>query len=679
MRKLHQDEFGGGVCDSSSSLLFRIVIVYNCNKEIRKEGIIVEYLEQKEYRWYMSQQTFPELLNRNVTQFASKKAQTWKNKSGEIESLTYAQLGRVVQQITCGLMELGIKSGDRVAVMSNTRAEWVWCDYGILCAAGITVCIYPSLSSSEMTYILNDSGTKIIFVENQTNLDKCLAIADSIPSLEKIVVIDSDENVNNGKVISLNVLREIGDKLMVRDRFAFDQRWRSVQLTDRMTIVYTSGTTGNPKGAVHTHFSINAAALRDLTFAPFIEDDYVLLSFLPLSHTYERECGNALAMQTAITVAYSSPQTLVEDFGIFKPHVFMSVPRIYERIFMALRTATSQSAVKKAIFNKAISTGLKVVESISDPNGFVDVYPHMDVTRNAGFFLKMKYKLYDKLVFSKVKEMMGGRFVFACSAAGSLSPDLCKLFLAMGLKIYEGYGSTETCNTINMNRVHRVLPGSVGPLCPGVEGYIAEDGEWCVRGNNIFLEYWNNPEGTKEAFTEDGYYKTGDIVEMLPEGFIKIVDRKKGLIVLDTGKNIASSKVEQAFSTSNYVDLAIAVGDNQKFIGALIVPNFEEFLALFEQKGISYDKSAVQYLEVSGVQTCVKVGADFINNPLLKETIGKEVGAINRELESYEKIKKYTILNRRLTEESGEMTPTLKVKRKVALSNLAKEIKEIYN
>ncbi|NLV23008.1 MAG: long-chain fatty acid--CoA ligase [Syntrophomonadaceae bacterium] len=639
----------------------------------------MDYMEQNEYRWYLSQQTFPELLNRNVTCFGAKKAQMWKNKNDEIESLTYAQLGRVVKEITCGLMELGVEPGDRVAVMSNTRPEWVWCDYGTLCAAGITVCIYPSLSSSEMAYILNDSGSKIIFVENQDLLDKCLEIADSVPSLEKIVVIDSENNVNNNKVINLSTLREIGDKLIMRDRFAFEHRWRSVKLTDRMTIVYTSGTTGNPKGAVHTHFSINAAVLRDLTFAPFIDHDYVLLSFLPLSHTYERECGHALAMQTAITVAYSSPQNLVTDFGLFKPHVFMSVPRIYERIFMALRAATSQSKLKKAIFNRAIDTGLKVVETISDENGFVDVYPHMDITRNAGFFLKLKYKLYYKLVFSKVRETMGGRFVFACSAAGSLSADLCKLFLSMGLIIYEGYGSTETCNTINMNRAHRVLPGSVGPLCPGVEGYIAEDGEWCVRGNNIFLEYWNNPEATEEAFTEDGYYKTGDIVEMLPEGFIKIVDRKKGLIVLDTGKNIASSKVEQAFSTSSFVDLAIAIGDNQKFIGALIVPNFEEFIALLEQKGITYDKSALQFSVVNGVETCTKVGDDFIKIPLLKELIDKEIESVNLELESYEKIKKYTILNRRLTEETGEMTPTLKVKRKVALSNFAKEIKDIYD
>lgn len=639
----------------------------------------MEYLEQKNYRWYLTQQTFPELLNRNVTQFSSKKAQVWKNKNGEIVSLNYAQVGRVVKEITCGLMELGVNPGDRVAIMSNTRPEWMWCDYGILCAAGITVCIYPTLSAQEMTYILNDSGTKILFIEDRSGLDRCMANIENIPALEKVVVIDADESINSGKVMSLGTLRNMGDRMSMRDRFAFEHRWRSVKLTDRMTIVYTSGTTGNPKGAVHTHFSINAAVLRDLTFGPFVEDDYVLLSFLPLSHTYERECGHGLAMQSAITIAYSSPQTLVADFADFKPSVFMSVPRIYERIYMALRAKASQSPVSRYIFEKAISTGLKVVAKISDEHGFIDVYPGMDITRNAGFLLRMKYRLFDKLIFSKVREMMGGRFVFACSAAGSLSPELCKLFLAMGLKIYEGYGSTETCNTINMNRVHRVLPGSVGPACPGVDGYIAEDGEWCVRGNNIFLEYWNNPDATKEAFTEDGYYKTGDIVEMLPEGFIKIVDRKKGLIVLDTGKNIASSKVEQAFSTSSYVDVAFAVGDSQKYIGALIVPNFEEFITLFDQKGIQYDRSAVHYFNLNGVQVCERVGDDFINIPLLKETIDKEVERVNRELESYERIKKYAILSRRFTEKSGEMTPTLKVKRKVIISNCDKEIKGLFS
>ncbi len=638
----------------------------------------MDYLEHKEHRWFMKQQTFPELLNRNVTCFASKKAQIWRSKDEGIKSITYAEMGRIVQDITCGLMELGLRQGDRAAIMCSTRPEWMQCDYSILCAAAITVCVYPTLSESEMTYILEDSGTKILFVENDAALEKAEMAAKNLPALEKIIIIDSEKSINSGKIMSLDILIKTGEALSIKDRFAFENRWRSVKLTDRMTIVYTSGTTGNPKGAVHTHFSINAAIMRDLSFAPEIKADYVMLSFLPLSHTYERECGHGIAMLTASTIAYSSPQTIVQDFADFKPSYFMSVPRIYERIFMALRAKASQSAIGKFIFNSAIKTGLKVVDKISDEKGFIDVHPGMKLTRDIGPFLTMKYKIFDKLIFSKVRAMLGGNFVFACSAAGSLSPDLFKLFLAMGLEIYEVYGSTETCNTTNMNRMHRVLPGSVGPLCPGVEGRVAEDGEWLVRGKNIFLEYWNNPEATKAAFTEDGFFKTGDIVEMLDEGFIKIVDRKKGLIVLDTGKNIASSKVEQAFSTSSHIDVAFAVGDSRKFISAIIVPDFEEFITLFEQKNIEYDKSSVKFYTLNGAEICEEVGQDFIENSLLKGMIEEEVERVNSELESYEQIKKYVILHRRFTERSGEMTPTLKVKRNVVIANLKEEIDKLY-
>jgi long-chain acyl-CoA synthetase len=627
----------------------------------------------------MEQLTFPELLNRNVTRFPSRKAQTWKDKNGVIQYNTYAGLGRIVKEITCGLMDLGFKSGDRAALMCNTRPEWMQCDYGILCAGGITVCVYPSLSESEMTYILKDSGSKILFIEDRSMLAQAEKAMEDLPALEKIIIMTGEENLSSGKVISIDLLRKSGTSLMVKERFAFEERWRTVKITDRMTIVYTSGTTGNPKGAVHTHLSINSGILRDLSFAPYIGDDFVMLSFLPLSHTYERECGHGIAMMTTSTIAYSSPQTLVEDFADFRPHYFMSVPRIYERIYMALRAKASTSAVKKLIFSRAIKTGLKVVNKISDENGFIDSYVGMDVAADVGFFLRLQYRIYDKLIFSKVREMLGGRFTFACSAAGSLSPDLFKLFLSMGLTIYEGYGSTETCNTINMNRLHRVLPGSVGPACPGVEGRVAEDGEWCVRGNNIFLEYWNNPEATREAFTEDGFFKTGDIVQVMPENFIKIVDRKKGLIVLDTGKNIASAKIEQAFSTSLYIDVAFPVGDSQKYIAAIIVPNFEEFMTLFEQKGIAYDKSQVKYYSLNGVDVCGSVGQDFVGLPLLKELVDKEVERINSELESYERIKKYIILNRRFTEISGEMTPTLKVKRKVVINNLNDEIQKLFS
>ena len=250
--------------------------------------------------------------------------------------------------------------------------------------------------------------------------------------------------------------------------------------------------------------------------------------------------------------------------------------------------------------------------------------------------------------------------------------------MAMGIRIFEGYGATETWNTINLNWDRKVLPGSVGLTCIGVEGRIAEDGEWQVRGDNIFSMYWNNPEATKEAFTEDGYYKTGDIVEEVADGYIKIVDRKKGLMVLDTGKNVASNKIESKFSLSKWIDTAVPVGSERKFVAALIIPNFDAFIELFEKEKIDYDKSKVIKV-TEPMPMCIAVGDDFIEKDILRKMIDKDVQAVNKELEEYESIKKYTILTRRLTVNDGEMTPTLKVKRKVVLDKYKDSIDKMYS
>ncbi len=399
---------------------------------------------------------------------------------------------------------------------------------------------------------------------------------------------------------------------------------------------------------------------------------------LPLAHTYERECGHGTATAAAITIAYSSPQTLLQDLEVFKPTVFMSVPRIYERIYMALQETTSGSFLKRAIFNFAMKTGLKLTEARADADGFVDMSEGVDFTGGVRPWLIFKYKLADALVFKKVRARLGGRFRFAFSAAGSLAADLCKVFMAMGLRIYEGYGSTETCNTVNLNPPHKVLPGSIGPLCNGVEGRINEIGEWEVRGDNNFIEYWNNQEATREAFTEDGFYKTGDIVEMLAGGYLKIVDRIRGIMVLDTGKNVAAAKIESLFALSPYIDQVIPVADEKPFVSALVVPNFEAVCGLFDQEGISYDRQALKFVEQGAVRICIAAGDDLIRHPRLRELVKEDVDRANLELEEHEKIKKYHILDRRLTEESGEVTPTLKLKRSVVLNNFSREIEEVY-
>ena len=628
--------------------------------------------------WYLTVQTFPELLHRNATQFGSRRAQWWKTEGTNTESITYSQLAVIVSELSAGLLKLGIARGDRACIMAHTSPPWVWADYSILCGGAITVCIYPTVSPVEIKHIVNDSGARFVYVDDEENLKKIKSVWPDMPTLEKVIFMKDDYAGGDDRVISLSALRKLGRELQSSDTTAYEQRWRSVTMDDPMTIVYTSGTTGLPKGAVHTHRSINAACRRDLSVTRELTVDDVCLSFLPLSHTYERECGHGCAMHSAITIAYSDPKTLVDDMRIFRPTIFMSVPRLFERIYMTMQSLTASSPVKKAIFDYAMKTGLTLIETRADKNGFIDMSEGIDLTAGVPLSLKLRYKLVDKLMFSKVREMMGGRLSLTFSAAGSLPADLCKVFLAMGIRICEGYGATETCNTININLVNKILPGSVGPVAPGVEGKIAEDGEWLVKGENIFKGYWNNPEATNDAFTPDGFYKTGDIVVMLADGYLKIVDRKKGLMVLDTGKNVPSAKIEAKFSLSRFIEIVMPVGDNRKYVSALVVPNFDAFIRHFDNQGIVYDRDALVFSDADGTRICTRVGQDFIDKPELKTIIDADIQKVNAELEEYERVKKYLVLPRKLTVEEGEMTPTMKVKRNEVIKHFKAEIEGLY-
>ena len=629
-------------------------------------------------KWYIEQFTAPAMMNRNAVRFGHRPFQRWKTSSDEIKSITYAEGWRIMKELSCGLMDMGFKKGDRGAVMCHTCPEWVWADYSILCSGGITVCIYPTLSESEMSYIINDSGASILYLQDDATLAKVIKAWDKLPELKKVIVMKDGYTSSDSRVLSFGELRRRGVALLARDRYGFEKRWRSVELTDYMTIVYTSGTTGTPKGAVHTHLSFNFAICRDLRDAPSYHEGDILLSFLPLSHTYERECGHGSAMMAGVTIAYTTPKDIVRDLQIFKPHIFMSVPRIYERVYLAMKDMASKSAVTSAIFNAAMNTGREIIENRADSNGFIAMDEFTDLSKGAGFWLGFKYRLFDALVFSKVRDRFGGRMRCAFSAAGSLPADLCKSFMAMGFVILEGYGLTETWNTITLNRPGKILPGSVGPVSSGVIGRIAADGEWQVRGDNLFVGYWNKPEDTAEAFTEDGYFKTGDIVEEVADGYVKIVDRKKGIMVLDTGKNVPSARIENLFALSQYIEMVVPIADDMKFVSALVVPNFDAFIKYFNEKGIPYEKSSLEFSQEGAAPVCIKVGYDFVSNEKLKELVDADIQKANKELEEYEQIKKYHILNRKLMEQYGEMTPTLKVKRKTVLSTFKEEIGKMY-
>ena len=629
-------------------------------------------------KWYIEQFTAPAMMNRNMVRLGNWTFQRWKTGTGEIKSITYAEGWRIMKELSCGLMEMGFQKGDRGALMCHTCPEWVWADYSILCSGGITVCIYPSLSEAEMCYIINDSGSSILYLQDEITLAKVIKAWDKLPELKQVIVMKDEYHSSDSRVMSFGDLRKRGVELLARDRYVFEKRWRSIELTDYMTIVYTSGTTGTPKGAVHTHLSFNSAICRDLRDAPHYREGDVLLSFLPLSHTYARECGHGSAMMAGVTIAYTTPKDIVRDLQLFRPHIFMSVPRIYERVYLAMKDMASKNSITSAIFNAAMDTGRKVIETRADERGFIAMDEFTDLSEGVGFWLGFKYRLFDALVFKKVRDRFGGRIRCAFSAAGSLPADLCKSFMAMGFVILEGYGLTETWNTINLNRPGKILPGSVGPVSSGVVARIAADGEWQVRGENLFVGYWNKPEDTAEAFTEDGYFKTGDIVEEVGDGYVKIVDRKKGIMVLDTGKNVPSARIESLFALSQYIEMVVPIADDMKFVSALVVPDFDAFIKFFKEKGISYDKSALEFSQEGTAPVCIKVGNDFVANEKLKELIDADIKKANLELEEYEQIKKYHILNRKLMEQYGEMTPTLKVKRKAVLGTFKEQIGNLY-
>ncbi|HAA09039.1 MAG: AMP-dependent synthetase/ligase [Syntrophomonadaceae bacterium] len=635
-------------------------------------------------RDHMRVRTIPAMFNESVVRYADRRCQWFKTSPTTTDSLTYADVGMIVKDLSGGLMSLGLKKQDRAAIMSYNCPQWLWSDLAILNSGGVTVTIYPSLSAKEMQYIINNSGSRILFVRDAFNIEKVMECLEDMPTLEYVILMDESVPLPDHPAFKyLSSVREAGKRYLFQNPYAYEKACADVQVWDWATIIYTSGTMGDPKGAIHTHFTImNAVQVDNANFAyngyMFTEED-ICLSFLPLSHSYERQCGQFQSLNCGATIAYAEkPQTVVMDLQIFQPTIFCSVPRIFERIYMAIRDAASATPEGKAAFEKAMEIGLKVVDARSDENGFVDMGFDIDLMEGLPEDLQEQYRWADQTVFSKVRGLLGGNFRVSFSASASLPANLWKAFAAMGIRICEGYGLTETMNAINFNNLKAVLPGSIGPTTYTHEQKIAEDGELLVRGNNLFLGYFNNEEATKEAFTEDGFFKTGDIAIQVANGYYKIVDRKKSIMVLDTGKNVPRAKLESKFATAHYVEQVCAVGDDRPFVSAIVVPKFEALLARLQGQGITFDESQIVY-EGEGVERiCVQVGDDFTSHPEVRKLIDQDIAEANEQLEDYEKIKQYHISNRRFLESLDEITPTLKNKYRNIIKNFNEEIDALY-
>lgn len=600
---------------------------------------------------------------------------------GVFKTITYREFGDIVEQMAYGLMALGLEKGDRVCLAAATSAQWGWADFAILTSGGVTVTVYPSLSPEEMAFIGNHSEARFMVVGNEEILQRAMEASLRIPSVQKIIVLDEAYNGDNPDVLSLNRLKALGGKYKAENPGAYEQRWQSLTRDDPSSIIYTSGTTGALKGSLLTHGELLDSVLRSLRH--MVNGGYsasyndMAFSILPLAHIWERNNSYLGMILAGGCIGYGEkPTTLLQDIQEIKPTWVLLVPRLWTRIFSGFKGIMSGTPEGKQLFDWAMEVGLRVLEKRTGPNGAIDLTA--DPTANLDPELKADFEKADAQVFSVLRNLLGGRLRIPYSGGAALPADLHRSFLAMNFPLLNGWGLTETAAGINHGYPNATKIGWLSKMVPGVEAKLEDDGEILVRGVGIIKEYYKNPQETAEAFTTDGWFKTGDIGEFDSEGFLRIVDRKKAICVLDTGKNVAPARVEAKFTNSAIVEQVVALGHGRKFISALIVPAYDYVLYLLKEKGVKIDESKLEYANINGMDTCVKVGDDVASNPLLWEMVEQEVEKANRELEDYETIKQFKILPRKLTEFTGELTPTLKIKTRIVVANFANEIEDMY-
>lgn len=629
--------------------------------------------------------TLSESFYFSARRLSSRNAQLFNQELYNLEDkgvLTWQEMTDRIEAIACGLLSLGIERQERVAIMSPSSPYWTQVDVGVMNTGACLVTIYPTLSLFETDYIINDSQSRYLLVGNADILARILPGLNQMPSLQKVIVLDRAYQSDDERIINLEQLMELGREYAKKNFAVYEKRWQENTLDDWATILYTSGTTGLGKGVILTHWCFasrmegvnNYFAKHGMTN----NENDLTLSFLPLAHIFDRGSCQWMALVNGATIAYAdSPATILADMQKYNPTWFNCVPRLYEKIYIQFNQQLADSAVKKKLFDWAIGVGMEVLAYRTDANGAINMSPNFDVVAKLPLGLKLKFKIADKL-FAKVRALFGSRFRYAFSASAAIAPDLLKFFYALGFPVIEGYGSTESTNACLLNPITGCKPGYVGPAANGSTARIAEDGELEIGAAGIFIGYINKPEENEACFTEDGYFKTGDIVIQDDQGYFKIVDRKKSIICLATGKNIAPAKIENLFATSAAIEQTFIIGDERNSITMLVVPDFNYFISVFDKNGIEYDKEKLVYSHASGTPICEEVGPDFIAVPLLQEMIAADIKNANARLEEFEVVKRYTILANKFTEARGEFTPTQKTKKKAILENYADIIDSMY-
>ncbi len=583
----------------------------------------------------MSEQSLARMFWNRVEKSAGSPAQKFKQQ-GTWKTLTWREVGNAVRDLAAGLVTLGRRPGDAVGILSTSRAEWVQADFAIFSAGCVTIPIYPTYPPDLIEYIVNDAGVKTLIVEDPTQLAKVLEVDKAMPGLEQVVIMQGYEGREpSPRRFTWEALRRLGREKADSLKAELANRVDGIKRDDVATIVYTSGTTGPPKGVVQTHGN-HLSALESAAQTTSIAEGDVHLLFLPLAHSFAR-LESFIGVHRGLCTAFAeSIDKLRENLPETQPHFICSVPRVFEKVYAgAMARAEGGSPVKRKIFNWALAVG-KEVSRLKQAN------------RPVPTALALKYKLAEKLVFSKMQAALGGRLRFAVSGGAPLSREIAEFFHAAGILILEGYGLTETCPVLTNNREDAYKFGSVGRPVPGVDVKIAADGEILGRGGNIAKGYFKKTEATREVFLEDGWFATGDIGRFDEDGFLFITDRKKDLIVTAGGMNIAPQNIENLLKGDPFISQVMVHGDRRPYPVALITLNPEELAKFAREQGIMAGDPSV-----------------LAKHPKVVERVQRTVDHKNSELQSYAKIKKFVILPEDFTVENGALTPTLKVKRKV--------------
>jgi long-chain acyl-CoA synthetase len=607
---------------------------------------------QPETRVIVEGETVPALFWNAV---AARGPQVWlrQKELGIWRSWTWQQVGQAVREVAGGLLSLGFEPGHTASILSNTVIEWVLCDLAVLSCGGVCSGIYPTDSPQQVQYLCQDSGTGILFVENEEQLDKALEVRPQLPGLRRIVVFDMEglRELNDPGVISLDALRELGRAWNQQHPDALHQRVRRVRPEDLAILVYTSGTTGKSKGAMHSHRGLVYTVRGYNTLIARSEQDECMC-FLPLCHIAERLGGEYFSMYTGARLNFvENPETVPENVREIAPTVFTAVPRVWEKFYSGVMIALKESSrLQQAVYAWAIGVGARIATRVL-------------AGRPVGALLKAQFRLARWVALDNVRKLIGiHRARFLVTGAAPISPELVKWYLALGVPMLEVWGMTETCGASTGVPAQRIKPGSIGPAAAFNEVRLdPATGEIQVRGPNVFMGYLNQPEKTRETFTDDGWLRTGDVGTVDEDGFFRITDRMKDIIITAGGKNVTPSEIENELKFSPYITDAVVIGDRRPYLTAIVMIDQENVEKFAQDHDVPFSNYA-----------------SLTRAPQVQELIQREIDRVNASFARVEQVKRFFLLDTQLTAEDEELTPTMKLKRQLVQRKYAREIEAMY-